>query len=230
MSWYTTGKESEKRFDEEERRREEAKKAREEGYIKRWWMPATPADEDGAHLVFIDDLKHPEGFSTPFTYEEHNLHLNGHWRNWFTCLAGQKDDDGKPIVCPICASGDKPALVAAYTVMNKDSYPKKDGSTGNPDGNELCLFVCKSQVQKTLRRAAKKRKGLRGWQVELTRTSGEAPNTGDNFEFDEKVTLPKDVQPFNYLEILAPKTVEELEKILSGGSQEVEADDERVRF
>jgi len=230
MAWYSTGKDAENRFAADEARKEESKKRREEGYIKRWWIPVTRSDDLGQELVFVDACWESEEYVAPFTYMEHNLKLNGTWRNWFTCLEGEKDSNGRPVICPICSSGDRPSLVAAYTIINRNSYAKKDGSTGNANKDELNLFVCKSKVQKDLRRKTVSHKGLRGCAFHAIRGTSESANTGDLFEFKEKTELSIDIKPYAYLKILAPKSVEELQKIISGESQTVKADDDLVDF
>jgi hypothetical protein len=55
---------------------------------RRFWMP--PGSEKV--LIFLDD--------EPFVFWEHNLKLNGSWRNWFTCLAPMGME------CPLCKLAD----------------------------------------------------------------------------------------------------------------------------
>jgi len=229
-SWYSTGSDADEAVKDEVARQEAAREERSRNQIRRWWMRPTDEDDE-KHLVFVDDEKHPDGYKLPFVFREHNIHLNGHWRNWFTCIEGLPGEDGKPQHCPLCRAENRPYLAAAYTVQNRDSYTVKDGSIRNADGTELNLFVCKTKVYKMIRKASKKKKGLRGWLVEVTRTSSDAPNTGDLFEFEEWNQLPKNVVPYDYMTLFMPKSEKELVDILAGGAaKEVEAQDDLIRF
>jgi len=230
--WYKTGEDADKAIEEEAVRQEEARKSG--GKLQRYWMPPNNKQGDQQHyLTFLDGLTHPEGFSSPFTFMEHQLKLNGHWRNWFTCIEGLVID-GKKQSCPLCAAGENPSLMAAYSVIDHTEFTDKKGNTRS---KEVRLFVCKSQVQGALKKAAKKKKGLRGWHVEVTRTGSDAASTGNSFDFEERfdeeefqkkfgVELP---QPPDYREIFAPMKPEELEAKIAGRNVDVEGE-ERIRY
>lgn len=218
MAWYSTGEEAENFHDEDE-----AQRAANRDNVYRFWMPP-PQIVKGKqvdtlrYVTFVDPEKHPvHDFKLPFVYLEHNMYLNGSWKNWFTCL--KKDGD-----CPLCASGDRPYLAAAFTVIDHTEWKSKDGTEHK---DELKLYIVKSKVLKDLRRAMAKRGALRGWRVELARTQDTSPGTGEPKDFEEKIELPDVMQPFDYLELLAPKTKEELMEII--GEVDVE-NDEAVRF
>ena len=68
-------------FEEKERAAEEKQKS----YVNRFWLPG----DSNAKIVFLDD--------NPPIIEEHQLQIDGDWKNWFTCLRMVGE------VCPICA-------------------------------------------------------------------------------------------------------------------------------
>ena len=231
MSWFSTGDDAEKKLKEESKRQEEAKKERAKNNIRRWWMRPTEGDE-GSFVTFLDADKHPDGYKMPFAITEHQLYRNGHWRNWYTCIDGEPDPDtGEPMVCPLCKSGDKPYYAEAYTIINESEWTDKKDQV---HVNEINMFVCKTAVAKQIGKARRKRKGLRGWRVEITRTGSDAPNTGDVFEFDTEIIDPgDDKQPLDYPKIFAPRALQELQDIVEGNVPDdatVGADDDKVRF
>ena len=78
MSWYATGDDADRRAAAELARQEQARADAAKNAVRRLWLPAS-----GETIVTIlDDTKHPEGYPLPFVFNEHQLKLNGHWRNW----------------------------------------------------------------------------------------------------------------------------------------------------
>lgn len=221
MSWFSTGEEGlDGRIDEEDKKRKERQNT-----VFRFWMPSGKS----AYLTFVDDLTNPAGFKTPFVYMEHNLYLNGTWKHWFTCINGlEVEVDGvkSKLECPLCKGGNTPYLAGAFTVIDHTQWKDKNGKNHQ---DEKKLFVCKSDVLKIMRKAMAKKGTLRGFKVEVTRTSDTSPGTGNQFDFEERNPLPPEVQPYNYLETMKPKTVEELLK-LTGNVETQNTDNERVRF
>jgi hypothetical protein len=163
-----------------------------------------PADES-KHITFIDGNVHPKGYDLPFRFMEHQIQINGDWRNWFTCLG--KD-------CPACEAQNRPYLAEAITVIDHTEFDSKVDKKKHKD--EQRLFIAKTTVQKILKKARDKKKSLRGWRVEVSRTTAEAPGTGNSFDFEEKTELLDSVQPPDYFTLFAPKTREELIALLSG--------------
>lgn len=218
MSWYDTGEAAEKKseqvLEEQERNREENSKNR----IFRFWMPPSKDDKPDTFLTFVDDLQHPSGYPLPFVFNEHQLQINGNWKNWFTCPG-----DG----CPLCASGDRPSLVAAFTVIDHSEWTDKKGKVHK---DELKLYMAKTKVNKILRKMMKKKGSLRGWKCEVTRATGESPSTGDGFDFEDRITLSDDIQPPDYMELFKPKSMEDLAKVVKGEADLVDADDDTVKF
>lgn len=228
MSWYQSGAEAEKKVDVEDA----AKKARKaemdekrKNAIYRFWMKS----DTRQHITFLDDVTSPFGYNTPFIFQEHNVQLNGRWNNFFTCIEGiPHPETGVKQTCPLCKEGLQPQLVAAYTVIDHNEWTDKKSKV---HVDEPKLFVCKTPVQKTLRHAAAKRGGLRGWKVEASRGDGNSAATGSEFDFEVQSDAFADVALKDYREVFKPKTAEELQKILGGVQEEATTGDaDRVRF
>lgn len=215
MSWYSTGEQADKKSADELDRQQVAREEASKNRFYRFWMPAGAEQ----HITFVDAAVAAEGYDLPFVFYEHQLKLNGDWKNWFTCLG-----EG----CPLCAAGDRPALVAAYTIIDHNEWKDKKG---NVHKDELKLFMAKPAVNKMLRKAASKKGGsLRGWRAEVVRNTSDSPNTGDSFDFEEHRELSDDILPPDYRELFAPKEAAELEKVIGGGAAAVAADDGAVKF
>lgn len=193
--WYLTGEEAEE-FQEDI----DEKRAANQDKVFRFWMPP----KTSGHITFVDNPVHPSGFKLPFAYLEHNPFLNGSYKNWFTCPGEDS--------CPLCKAGNRPALVAAYTIIDHSEW---DDRSGKHHKDEVKLYIVKSKVLKVLRKAATKKGSLRGWFVEVSRTDDLSPNTGDQFDFEKQVELPTTIQPFDYPTILAPKSLDELSELVA---------------
>jgi len=214
--WYSTGKEAEQKVEQELARQQAAREEREKNNIWRMWLPGGSETE----VTFLDpENKHPDGYPLPFVFTEHQLKINGNWRNWFTCIG-----EG----CPLCEAGDRPYLGAAYTVINHKEWTDKKGGVHK---DEINLLVVKPAINVILRKAAARRNGLRGWFVAVARTSEKAFATGDSFDFIERREVPDDLQPAPYMSLFAPKPPEELQKIYGGGTGPiVDAADDAIKF
>jgi hypothetical protein len=114
----------------------------------------------------------------------------------------------------LCEAQNRPYLAEAITVIDHTEFESKVDKKKHKD--EHRLFIAKTTVQKILKKARDKKKSLRGWKVEVSRTKAESPGTGDSFDFEEKTELPDTVQPPDYFVLFAPKSREELVGILSG--------------
>lgn len=232
--WYYSGQSAEQKLKDIAEKQAADKAARQSAYetqMFRWWMKATPQGEDGRYLTFVDEEgMSPYGYEMPFVFFEHQLQLNGHWRNWFSCIEPLANiDKGVAKVCPICLAGFKASWSSAYTVVDHSEWT--ESKTGKVHVDELKLFVCKSSVNSILRKAARKKGGLRGWRVEVMRTTSDDPNTGNVFDFEKRVELPPDIVAPNYAEMFARKSEDELTKVLTGGvTEKVAADDDDIRF
>lgn len=189
-------------FDRKEAEVEERMKDR----VQRFYLPAGKE----AKIIFLDD--------DPIILEEHQLRINGDWRNWFTCRRNLPNED-----CVICKElGDHPSTVGYYTILDLSKYENKKGQTVQ---NTIKLFAPKFKALQMIKRASQKRGGLQYWVCDVYRSSADAFNVGDVFEFEEKTDLEsiKQLNPeariLNYEDILAPKTNEELRNILNRGTE-----------
>jgi hypothetical protein len=215
-SWFSTGEEAERQVDSDAQERSR----RQSNQVRRYWLP--PGAEN--LITFVDGFKHPSGYPLPFVYLEHQLYLGGHWRNWFTCPSRMVDEDGDKVICPICEGGDSPYLAGAYTVIDHNEWTDKSGVNHK---DELRLYIVKGKVLRALKKKAAKKKGLRGWLVEVSRGDQYSPNTGDSFDFEKRTTMSDDIQPFDYREVLKPSSVGELRKVIGGVSIE---DEDEIPF
>ncbi len=176
----------------------------------RFWQKSGSSSK----LLFLD---------TPnFFMYEHNLQLNGKWGNFFTCL---KDLEGG---CPICDNNDGyPSFVAMCTVINMTPYTDTKGVVHK---NRKQLFVAKAKVKEILHRRIEQNNGdLRFAIIEIARGNGvNECSTGEDIVVLGKVTDTKKLQklvpdgldaktfftPVDYPAVFAPKTSEELCRIL----------------
>lgn len=188
--------------------------------VFRFWMPTGTT----TRIVFLDDV--------PPIYEEHQLQINGDWKNWFTCLK----QFGKP--CPHCEASSYAYTAGAYTIIDGTEWKDKQG---NVHKNEKKLFVAKIDTLKKLKQISAKRGGLRGCVFEVSRTGDKSPGTGDMFDFEKKLTEeelvamfgkkdPKGAQGYNYDEILAPKDAEETKSNMNNEAKSNYEEEENVNF
>ncbi len=231
MSWFNQGFGG---VQKEERRRAQASNR-----VSRWWVkPGTDEKPSEAEIIFLDD--------EPFCYYEHNPKLtreiNGQvktgWKdNWFTCVEGVfKDDPG----CAMCRNGIPKYYVGLLTVLDCSEFEYN----GKIYKNTRKLFAAKFKTLKYLKNKKRRMDGLTGKRFMVSRTDGEAPSVGNDFEFmreeemvrDEKTGLMvlKDQQywwkdkeeklhppmPFDYQKAVAPLSNDDLQTILAGGTPE----------
>lgn len=203
-SWYHKGKDGvqvSKRVDEEARIR------REQQGPMRFWL-----EKDSSAKVTLLD-------SPEFFMYEHNLEIAGKFFNHFTCI---KEFD----TCPLCESGDRPSFVVVATVINHKKYTDKEGKTRI---NQKQLLVAKGKARQVLLRQIERRDGdLKYCAYELTRgTVATECSSGEDQEFLGRLTkqkleglIPEGedaswLEPFDYEKIFAPKSQEELRKIVN---------------
>jgi hypothetical protein len=186
---------------------------RSKGRAFRFWLKP----ESGTKIIFLDD--------NPPILEEHQLKINGDWKNWFTCrrvLPGES--------CIICDElKDKPSVVGFYTILDLTEYTNAKGEQVK---NTVKLFAPKFKALQVLKRLSQKRGGLELCVFDVYRTNSDSFNVGDVFDYEEKTDwetvrkLNPDAKPFNYEELLAPRSTEDLRKILNRGTQQsVDLDD-----
>jgi hypothetical protein len=181
-------------------KREEEVEERSKGRVGRFWLPP----EKGAKIIFLDD--------DPPILEEHQLKVNGDWKNWYTC----RRILGEP--CVICDElKDTPSTVGYYTILDLSEYKNRKGETVR---NTIKLFAPKFKALQVVKRASAKRGGLAMWVCDVYRTTSESFNVGDVLDFEEKTDwesikeLNPDAAVLDYAELLAPKSNAELKKLL----------------
>ena len=203
-------------YDDLDRIEKEIQERRNTNTVYRFWLPPSKT----TRIVFLDD--------NPPIYEEHQLKIKGDWRNWFTC--------GTPLgmPCECCERGDRPYTAGAYTIIDGTEWTDKKG---NVHKNERKLFVAKFETLKKLKQISVKRGGLRGCVFEVTRTSDTSPSTGDMFDFEKKLTeeelqklFKENAEPYNYDEILAPKSPSDLGKELDKEAANEYEEEEDINF
>lgn len=209
---YESFKEKEK---EVEQKMEEAQKNK----VFRFWMKGGT----DAKVIFLDD--------DPPIIEEHQIKMNGRYDNFFTCrkILGES--------CIICDElNDKPYTVGFYTVLDLREYTNKKGEQVK---NTIKLFAPKFKALQMIKRYSQKRGGLGLWVCDISRSSAEAFNVGDTFDFEEQTTwdavkqLNADAEVLDYASLLAPKTNDELAKLLKTNTEnnvDIGEDEDDVAF
>lgn len=202
-------------FAEKEKEVEE----RQKNFVNRFWLPA----DTTTSIVFLDD--------NPPIIEEHQLQIDGDWRNWFTCLRLLGES------CPICDKADNKAYtVGFYTILDQTEWKDKQGKIHK---NEMKLFPAKFKTLQVLKRLSAKRGSLEGCVFEVTRSTSDAPNTGDIFDFEQKLSkeqileLNPNAKPFDYSEVLAPKNAGELMNVMKKATKKnyvSSSDEDRINW
>jgi hypothetical protein len=152
-------------------------------------------------ITFIDGALNKDGVLNPPRYYEHNLQLNGKWGNTFVCP--EQTAPHLKEKCPICATGDRPALISLFTVIDHREFVSQKG-TKYKDTQKI--FAAKPGTMEILNTIAIKRGGLAGCTFDVTRTGEKSPSVGTMFDFDSK-ELDLAVLRAKYMrEIVDPKT------------------------
>lgn len=156
---------------QEDKKVEERKKEMEKGKLYRFWLPE---GKDGS-FTFLDGNMADDILDIPFLYE-HNVYMNGNWKNWFICT-----QDTEP--CPICEGGGKPYYAGFFTVIDHSEWTDKQGVKHR---DEVKMFVAKRDTIKQLLKLSAKRGGLRGCRFDVSRTGDKSPSVGNVFDFVQK--------------------------------------------
>jgi hypothetical protein len=198
-------------------------------YTNRFWMP----DEDERRITFLDGDINEDGLIETVGYYEHQIKMNGHWRNFFPCVR-----DEEP--CPLCEDGDNPSLVSLFTVIDHTGFKiKKGDNAGKTIKNFRTLYVAKRESLKKLQHLAEKREGLVGCTFDVARLGDKAANVGSDFDFIEKNSMAKlrkkyeldeeTVTPFDYEDIIQYRNAKGLRKLgfgsgmVGGGADDLPA-------
>ena len=156
------------------------------------------------------------GIAVGNSIDEHNLTVDGDWKNWYTCL--KKIDPP----CPICSASHRPYYVGMLSVLAK--WVDDDGNAHW--GKKI--FAGKLNGIERIRRQLSKKGNLLYCKYEVARTGDRSEVTGDDYEFVERLTKEQvealvegqenvDVNPYDYIEMFAPKEKKELESLMKSG-------------
>lgn len=174
----------------------EARKAA-SGAAQRFWIP----EGGSGSITFLDGDLNEQGMLDVPVFREHQLEMNGHWRNWFACT-----HENEP--CPICEDGNQPSLVAVMSVIDHSEYKDREGKLHK---DQKRLYVCKRDTLRLLTTKAVKKGGLTGWRVDVGRIGDKSANVGNDFDFVEKTDVTE--KPFNYDEVITYLTGDQLREL-----------------
>ena len=190
------------------------RKRRQEDQTRRFWVKRGGE----RRITFLDGSLDADGELSMVTYYEHNLYMNGNWRNFFVCTGNEEEP------CPICEEGKLPSMVAAFTIVDHTEYTDRNGETHK---NQKMLLIAKRQTQQILETIAVKRGGLAGLTFDVMRVDeDQSPAVGTMFDFVKKHELAKVLkaygEPYEYEKVLGYKPPEELRAMgfgKAGGSK-----------
>lgn len=171
-SWAKKGKAAAAAVEKEDAKVQQ--KMEQQGKLRRVWMP--PGAE--SQFTFLDGNLDADGVLDCMVFHEHNVYMNGNWRNWFVCT-----QDNEP--CPICEGGDEPYLCGLFTVIDHSEF-EYNGKTYK---NQKRILAAKRNTLKLLQKIAAKRGGLAGCTFDVSRTGAKSPAVGDMYDFSEKRTI-----------------------------------------
>jgi hypothetical protein len=177
---------------------------------------------DGEHFYTVN------GIAVHNCINEHNLTIDGDWKNWLTCVAKITPP------CPICSAGHYKYYIGMYTVLA--SYEDDNGVekwskklfAAKIDGIER-IRIKQAQYAKDGRIPDKQ---FQHCMFHVSRAGERSVVTGDDLEFIKKMSrdevaalLPKPQQgqdaitidPYNYEQLLTPKSRDELDTLLKSG-------------
>lgn len=193
-SWLKTGSDS-AQLAKQEAVNVEVRKS-EQGKMFRFFMDK---GED-ARVTFVDGSLGADGTLMPPRFYEHTIQISGKWTNY---VCPEQTNPASKDKCPICESGDRPALVAVFTVIDHRTF-KSTKTQGKEYSNTPKLFVAKSGTFELLNKLAMKRGGLVGTTWDVMRTGDKAPAVGSAFDYIGKEEL--DVLKQKYIhEVVDPK-------------------------
>lgn len=173
--WLATGKNSQLLAQQEEQEHEERKK----GYKLPFRFFLGKGEQ--ADITFIDGDLDEDGNLTPPRFYEHSIKVAGKLEHY---ICPQKTNPEVPGECPICQSGDRPSLVAVFTVIDHREVPSSDGKTVYKD--RVRLLVAKPTGFDLLAFQAKKQGGLGCARFTVSRIGEKSSAIGDSFEFQCK--------------------------------------------
>jgi hypothetical protein len=217
----------------------EHKQRQEELSKPKVWRYYLPNGQDGK-ITFLDGNLNADGTLAVTMIKEHNLNINGNYKNWYACT-DHGGEGSEP--CPICEGGDKPYVAGLFTIIDHSKYVDKNGKKR---GNEVRLFVAKREALNILQKRATQKGGLAGITFEVSRSGSQSPNVGNMFDPIKKNPVKKVIQAFKpkiielakegmfdkknlclaYEEIIPFYTAEQLRKRGFGGKDPVGSEDD----
>lgn len=178
VSWMKTGAASAKVAEKEQA---EAQVRREQqGTTWRFFLK----EKEEARITFVDgDLQESEVglILAPPRYYEHNLQIGGKWGHTFVCPQKTMPEAGYS--CPICEAGDRPSLVALFTIIDHREVKGKEDKVYKDNKR---LLVAKTVTMELLTKIALKRGGLAGATFDVSRMGDNSAAVGSMFDFLEK--------------------------------------------
>jgi len=188
ISWMKTGAASANlaKQDEAEKQQQQEQK----GLLWRFSLK----DKEEARITFIDGDLDAEGHLNPPRYYEHGLY-NESQRSMSFYVCPEKTQPELNHKCPLCATGDKAALVAVFTVIDHREFKTKAGKVLK---DQKRLLVAKPMSMEMLTKIAAKRGGLAGATFDVTRMGDKSAAIGSMFDFVEK--NPVDTLQATFLE------------------------------
>ena len=173
---------------------EAAAEARKEemGKLWRFWMKI---GEKGVRITFVDGDLDKDGFLVPPRYFEHSPMINGKVEHY---VCPEKSNPASGEICPICASGDRPALVAAFTVIDHREF-KSTKEDGKIHKDRPKLLIAKGQSFELLAQIAQKRGGLAGCTFEVSRIGEKSAQIGSMFDFEQKTPIAVLMDLYTYV-------------------------------
>lgn len=169
----------------------------EQGKMWRFWLK----EGEDAKVTFTDGDLDSEGFLVPPRFYEHDVMINGKMQH-FVCPEKSNPEAGDK--CPICESGDRPNLVAVFTILDHREFKStKDDNKVHKDRQKL--LVAKPKSFEMLAKIAHKRGGLAGATFDVSRMGDKAPQIGSMYDFTEKTDIAV-LQAKYTVEVKDPKT------------------------
>ena len=134
-------------------------------------------------------------------------------KGWFTCIQGIDDE-----VCPLCEAGNKATNHFVFNVFDPREYTKKNGDKVTE--GQIKLW----RVGITLLRMLNKKRSLYGpltsLQFEISKM-GQGQSTAYNIEAvaaKKAPKIPEGQEPYDLMEVLAPKSRKELLAIINNSA------------
>jgi len=224
MSWFEQSYEGLDREEEKTRVRKEQKAKLESG-LRRLWLPP----KKNLEATFVSD--------PPFCFWEHQLKIDGNWRNWCTCVRGLEGY----AYCPICKLSDKIKkfwryYAGAYKIIDHNEWTDRSDVTHK---DTPLLMIARKDSLAVFRNHANIRSGLVGCKYNVFRAGEKSASIGDDWNFLDKTPIEDLIEkygeelctPPNFPEMLAPMSMEDLQalaeqvepsmsELFAGGPQE----------